>query len=70
MLDLSQILQNGVPEFSAAGLFFLFFFGTFLSEDGACLLAGTAAATGRMSFALALSACKAHSPGRRCCSGQ
>lgn len=57
MLDLSQILQNGVPEFSAAGLFFLFFFGTFLSEDGACLLAGTAAATGRMSFALALSAC-------------
>lgn len=57
MLDLSQIIQDGVPEFSAAGLFVLFFFATFVSEDGACLLAGTAAATGRISFALALTAC-------------
>ncbi len=57
MFDLSQILQNGVPELPAAALFFLFFFGTFVNEDGACLLAGTAAASGRMSFALALTAC-------------
>ncbi|MCC7307525.1 MAG: VTT domain-containing protein [Acidobacteria bacterium] len=57
MFDLSHILQGGVPDVPAATLFFVFFFGTFVSEDAACLLAGTAAATGRMSFALALTAC-------------
>jgi membrane protein DedA with SNARE-associated domain len=57
MFDLSQVLQNGVPDLPAAALFFLFFFGTFVSEDAACLLAGAAAASGRMSFALALTAC-------------
>lgn len=57
MFDFSQILQSGVPELPAVALFFVFFFGTFVSEDAACLLAGTAAASGRMSFALALTAC-------------
>src|SRR5688572_21138563 len=57
MIDLSQILQNGVPELPAAALFLFFFIGTFVSEDAACLLAGTAAASGRMSLALALTAC-------------
>ena len=57
MFDLLQILQNGVPDLPVAVLFFLFFFGTFVSEDAACLLAGTAVASGRMSFALALAAC-------------
>lgn len=57
MFDLSHILQNGVPELPAAALFFVFFVGTFVSEDAACLLAGTAASSGRMSFALALTAC-------------
>lgn len=46
-----------MPELSAAGLFFVFFFGTFVSEDAACLLAGTAAASGRIGFALALTSC-------------
>lgn len=57
MLDLLPNLQNGVPEFSAAALFFIFFFGTFVSEDAACLLAGTAAANGQISFQSALTAC-------------
>jgi membrane protein DedA with SNARE-associated domain len=57
MFDLMQILQNGLLHVSAAALFFIFLFGTFVSEDAACLLAGTAVAGGRMSFAAALIAC-------------
>ncbi len=57
MLDLFGQIQNSLPEWSAAALFFVFFFGTFVSEDGACILAGTAVASGRASFALAASAC-------------
>lgn len=57
MFDLLRVLQNGVPDLPAAVLFFFFFFGTFVSEDAACLLAGTAVASGRTSFALALTAC-------------
>ena len=57
MPELFQTIQNSLPELSAAGLFFLFFFGTFVSEDAACLLAGTAAAGGRINFAFALTAC-------------
>ena len=64
-MDFSQIFNPDFarlfsPEgFSAAGLFFIFFFATFVSEDAACLAAGTFAAQGRVSFALALSACLA-----------
>jgi membrane protein DedA with SNARE-associated domain len=50
-------LQNSLPELSATGLFLFFFFATFVSEDAACLLAGTAAASGRISFSLAVVAC-------------
>ncbi len=57
MFDQLQIFQYGVPDLSAAALFLFFFFGTFLSEDAACLLAGTAAANGQISFSVALSAC-------------
>ena len=57
MPEFLQYIQNSLPELSATGLFFLFFFGTFLSEDAACLIAGTAAASGRMSFALAAISC-------------
>ena len=57
MPEFFQAIQNSLPELSAAGLFFLFFFGTFISEDAACLLAGTAAATGRVNFPFALTAC-------------
>lgn len=57
MLDIFGQIQNSLPEWSAAALFFVFFFGTFVSEDGACILAGTAVASGRVSFVLAASAC-------------
>lgn len=40
-----------------AGLFVFFLVGTFVSEDGACLLAGAAASSGRISLGLAVFAC-------------
>lgn len=46
-----------MPELSAMALFFLFFFGTFVSEDAACLAAGAASASGSIGFAAALTAC-------------
>ena len=57
MPELFQTVQNSLPELSTAGLFLLFFFGTFISEDAACLLAGTLVASGRVGFALAVAAC-------------
>ena len=52
MPEILNMIQNSLPEFSLAGLFFLFFFGTFLSEDAACLLAGSMAASGRVGYAV------------------
>lgn len=57
MSEFLQILQNGVPHLPAAALFFLFFFGTFVSEDAACLAAGAAVANGQIGFVFALTAC-------------
>lgn len=57
MPELLHFLNNGVGELPAAILFFVFFFATFVSEDIACLAAGSAVASGHLSFALALSAC-------------
>ncbi len=56
---LEYILQfgPGSAEVSAGGLFAFFFFATFVSEDAACILAGTAAANGRIAFVAALGAC-------------
>lgn len=56
---LEYILQvgPGLVEVSAAGLFAFFFFATFVSEDAACIIAGTAVASGRIGFAAALTAC-------------
>jgi len=59
MIELIQSIQNGVPEVSAAALFFLLFFGTFVSEDAACVAAGAAAANGRIGLGLAITACLA-----------
>ena len=59
MLDVFDVFQNSLPAQSAAGLFLLLFFGTFVSEDAACVLAGTAAANGRIGFGLAVFACSA-----------
>jgi|CXWL01.1.fsa_nt_gi membrane protein DedA with SNARE-associated domain len=55
-----QVLNSdltGVTEFSAPVIFLTFFLATFVSEDGACLAAGVLAGQGRISLALAVSAC-------------
>ncbi|HEX8288855.1 MAG TPA: VTT domain-containing protein [Pyrinomonadaceae bacterium] len=58
MFEVSQIFSlNSISELSPAALFFVFFFATFISEDAACLSAGAMAGNGKISFALALSAC-------------
>ncbi len=57
MLEYIYQFGPGLAEVSAAGLFAFFFFATFVSEDAACILAGTAAANGRIGFAAALAAC-------------
>src|SRR4051812_12644867 len=57
MPEFFSFLQNSLAEQSTAGLFFVFFLGTFVSEDAACLLAGTSAANGRIGFGLATLAC-------------
>ncbi len=57
MLEYIFQFDPGATEVSAVGLFALFFFATFVSEDAACILAGTAAANGRIGFAGALTAC-------------
>jgi|CXWL01.1.fsa_nt_gi membrane protein DedA with SNARE-associated domain len=57
MVEYIYQFDPGVTEVSAAGLFIFFFLATFVSEDGACVLAGTAAANGRIGFPAALAAC-------------
>jgi membrane protein DedA with SNARE-associated domain len=57
MFEFLQTVQHGVPELPAAALLFLFFFGTFVSEDVACLAAGVASANGSIGFVAALTAC-------------
>jgi membrane protein DedA with SNARE-associated domain len=57
MLEYIYQIDPGLAKVSAAGLFTFFFFATFVSEDAACILAGTAAANGRIGFASALAAC-------------
>ncbi len=44
-------------EFAPLTIFFIFFFATFISEDAACITAGAFAAQGKISFAMAISAC-------------
>lgn len=46
-------------EISLFAIFIVLFFGTFVSEDAACLTAGTLVAQGRISFAFAIAACLA-----------
>ena len=44
-------------EFAPLTIFSIFFFATFISEDAACITAGAFAAQGKISFAMAISAC-------------
>lgn len=58
MPDFFQIFDlAAIGEFSPIVVFFIFFFATFASEDLACLTAGALAGQGKISFALALTAC-------------
>ncbi len=57
MLEYIYQIGPGLAEVSAVGLFAFFFLATFVSEDAACILAGTATANGRIGFAAALTAC-------------
>ena len=58
MPDLFQILDFGsIGEYSPIAIFFIFFFATFISEDLACLTAGTLAGQGKISLSLAILAC-------------
>ena len=59
MLDLFTGLANGQADLSPFWLFLFFFFGTFVSEDIACLVAGASVASGRSTFGLAVAACLA-----------
>lgn len=54
-----QILRldfSSLYEFSPVAIFFIIFFATFITEDGACLAAGALAGQGKISLALAISA--------------
>lgn len=58
MPDLFQFFDlAAIGEYSPVVIFFIFFFATFISEDIACLTAGTLAGQGKISFALAFFAC-------------
>ncbi len=57
---IDQVLQldfTSLYEFSPLAIFFIILCASFVTEDGACLAAGALAGQGRISFALALSAC-------------
>lgn len=57
MNELVETINVSIPQLPSATLFVLFFFGTFVSEDAACLAAGAAAANGRISVMAAIAAC-------------
>ena len=57
MLEVTEILRDSLAGSSPAWLFLVFFFGTFISEDATCILAGTAVSNGAISFELALLSC-------------
>jgi membrane protein DedA with SNARE-associated domain len=64
MSDFWQIIEqllrldfSSLYDFSPLAIFFIILFATFLTEDGACFAAGALAAQGKISFAVALSAC-------------
>jgi membrane protein DedA with SNARE-associated domain len=54
---LSQLAAGDFAGLSAASLFLLFFFATFVSEDAACLAAGALTARGEVSFEFGVAAC-------------
>ncbi len=57
MPDVASYIVSNLSELSPLGMFVLLFFGTFISEDAACLAAGAAVASGATSFQLAVAGC-------------
>lgn len=57
MVEILQLVRSEVQALPVEALFAFLFCFTFVSEDAACLLAGTAVAGGRISFGLAVTAC-------------
>ena len=57
MGEVQQFFEFYAMGASASVLLAVLFFGTFVSEDAACILAGTLVASGAASFPLTLSAC-------------
>ena len=57
MPEILEILRGSLDGSSPSWLFLVFFFGTFVSEDATCLLAGTAAASGSISIEVAIASC-------------
>ncbi|MEQ1765520.1 MAG: VTT domain-containing protein [Pyrinomonadaceae bacterium] len=57
MNEIAEIIAGSIPQLSAAALFAVLFFGTFVSEDAACLAAGAAAANSQIGVAAAIAAC-------------
>lgn len=55
--QISTFDAGSVASFSPWVIFLILFFTTFLTEDGACLLAGALAADGTVSLGLAVAAC-------------
>jgi membrane protein DedA with SNARE-associated domain len=54
---LSRLVAGDLAGVSAASLFVVIFFATFISEDAACLAAGALAARGKISFEFGIAAC-------------
>ncbi len=60
MFEFPQFFNlNEIANYSPFVIFFVLFFGTFLSEDLACITAGALAGQGKITFALAFVACSA-----------
>ena len=51
-----MVFADGLAGFSGAAILALIFFGTFVSEDAACVFAGTLAANGRIALSAAITA--------------
>lgn len=57
MIESQHFIEMYLTGASSAAVFAALFFGTFVSEDAACIVAGGLAASGAVSLPLAMSAC-------------
>jgi len=57
LVQLPVLDPAAIADYPTAAVFAVLFFGTFVTEDGTCLLAGAMAASGAISFEFAVAAC-------------